>query len=397
MRIVQINICDNGSTGKIMLDIFDHLGSDWEKVAYVSRKYTDRDFVKRMHTRTQYRIHKFLSMYLALDEWGSYFTTKKVIKELKKHKPDILHLHNIHNHTINFRLLFEYIKRNDIKTIWTLHDCWAFTGGCFHFEYNGCDKWRTGCHDCEFLRDTATLTPIDSTSRYYKVKKKAFTDVKNMVIVTPSQWLKNLAEQSYLKGYDIRVINNGVNLSNFKHVDEHTFDNVVDRKKKILLGVASPFSNKKGFNDFLKLSELIDDEYQIVLVGLNEAQIASLPENIVGIKRTDNQKQLAELYSIAYAFLNFTYEDTFSMVNVEALSCGTPVICYQTGGATEMLNSSCGIAIKQGNYLTVPSVLDKVVLLRDNNIDFIGNVRRKYSSENMAKNYLKIYKALLGD
>lgn len=397
MRIVQINICDNGSTGKIMLDIFDHLGSDWEKVAYVSRKYTDRDFVKRMHTRTQYRIHKFLSMYLALDEWGSYFTTKKVIKELKKHKPDILHLHNIHNHTINYRLLFEYIKRYDIKTVWTLHDCWAFTGGCFHFEYNGCDKWRTGCHDCEFLRDTATLTPIDSTSRYYKVKKKAFTDVKNMVIVTPSQWLKNLAEQSYLKGYDIRVINNGVNLSNFKHVDEHTFDNVVDRKKKILLGVASPFSNKKGFNDFLKLSELIDDEYQIVLVGLNEAQIASLPENIVGIKRTDNQKQLAELYSIAYAFLNFTYEDTFSMVNVEALSCGTPVICYQTGGATEMLNSSCGIAIKQGDYLTVPSVLDKVVLLRDNNIDFIGNVRRKYSSENMAKNYLKIYKALLGD
>lgn len=397
MKIVQINICDNGSTGKIMLDIFDYLGDEWEKVAYVSRKYTGREIVKRMHTRTQYRIHKFLSMYLALDEWGSYFTTKKVIKELKKHKPDILHLHNIHNHTINFRMLFDYIKKNNVKTVWTLHDCWAFTGGCFHFEYNGCYKWRTGCHDCRFLRDTATLTPIDRTSRYYKIKKEAFTDVKNMVIVTPSVWLKNLVEQSYLKDYDIKVINNGINLSNFKHTDGHTFDNLIDRTKKILLGVASPFSAKKGFDDFLKLSEIVGDEYRIVLVGLSEAQIALLPKNIIGIKRTDNQKQLAELYSIAYAFVNMTYEDTFSMVNLEALSCETPVICYNTGGAAEMLDDSCGIVIKQGDYLSIPSVLDKVASLRVNNEDFVSKVKEQYSSKNMAKKYAKIYESLLGN
>ena len=394
MRIVQINICDNGSTGKIMLDIFDHLGSDWEKVAYVSRKYTDRDFVKRMHTRTQYRIHKFLSMYLALDEWGSYFTTKKVIKELKKHKPDILHLHNIHNHTINFRLLFEYIKRNDIKTIWTLHDCWAFTGGCFHFEYNGCDKWRTGCHDCEFLRDTATLTPIDSTSRYYEVKKKAFTGVKNMIIATPSKWLKNLVKKSFLKAYRVEVVNNGVNLSNFNYVNGHSFDNVIDRDKKILLGVASPFSDKKGFNDFLKLAGKIGDDYRIVLVGLTNNQKELLPGNVVGIERTDNQRQLAELYSMAYAFVNMTYEDTFSMVNLEALSCGTPVICYDTGGAVEMLNNKNSVIVEQGDLNGIVDALSRIDGLKKNAKDFTQQIKSEFSCDKMASQYLRLYKEL---
>lgn len=394
MRLVQINICDNGSTGKIMLDIFDSLGKDVEKVAYVSRKYTDREFVKRMHTRMQYRIHKFLSMYLALDEFGSYFTTKKVIKELEKNKPDILHLHNIHNHTINYRLLFGYIKKNNIKTVWTLHDCWAFTGGCFHFEYNGCDKWRGGCGNCKFLESTATRIPINCTSKYYEIKKKAFTGVKNMIIATPSKWLKNLVKQSFLKDYRVEVVNNGVNLSNFNYVEEHSFDNVIDRNKKIILGVASPFGEKKGFNDFLKLAGKIGDDYRIVLVGLRNNQIDSLPGNIVGIERTDNQRQLAGLYSMAYAFVNLTYEDTFSMVNLEALSCGTPVICYDTGGAVEMLNDKNSVIVKQGDLNGIVNALGRIDDLKRNAKDFTQQIKSEFSCDKMASQYLRLYEEL---
>ena len=392
MRIVQINTCDNGSTGKIMLDIMSELGNDLEKVAYVSRKYTDNSDVIRMHTRFRYRVHKFLSMYLGLDEWGSYFSTGKVLRQMKKNMPDIIHLHNIHNHTINYRRLFKFIKKYDIPVVWTLHDCWSFTGGCFYFEYNNCYKWQNGCHDCKFLHDAGMVAPIDCTKREYRIKKKSFTGVKRMVLVTPSQWLKNLVEQSYMKEYPVTVINNGINLENFKPTDNHTFDNVVDRSKKILLGVASPFSKRKGFSDFLKLAQIIDKErYQIVLVGVSDEQIQKLPDGVIGIKRTDNQSQLAELYSMAYAFLNFTYEDTFSMVNIEALACGTPVICYKTGGATEMLDNRNSIILGQGKYVCVIEGLDKIEILRNNNRRFSEEIRNKYSSESMTKKYRTLY------
>ena len=392
MKIVLINICDNGSTGRIMLDIMKELRDDVESKAFVSRKYTNLSNVISMHTKAQYRMHKLLATYFGLDEFGSYFATKKVIDQLENIKPDIVHLHNIHNHTINYRLLFEYIKKNNVRTVWTLHDCWAFTGGCFHFERNGCNKWIDGCHDCKFLKDVGMVTPIDHTKRHYDLKKEAFTGVKDMVLVTPSEWLKNLVKQSYLKEYEVKVINNGVNLDKFAHTDEHTFDNVVDRSKKILLGVAMPFTERKGYSDFLKLNDIIDrEQYQIVLVGLNEDQIAHLPEGMVGIKRTDNQKQLAELYSIAYAFVNFTYEDTFSMVNIEALACGTPVICYNTGGAVEMLNAQNAIVMKQGAYAELPKYLDAIGLLREKSESNAKLIKIKYSAANMANGYKEIY------
>ncbi len=396
MKLVQINSCDNGSTGKIMLDIFDALDDSVEKTAYVSRKYTDREYVKRMHTRTQYRVHKFLSMYLALDDFGSYFTSKKVIRELEKNKPDILHLHNIHNHTINYQLLFKYIKKFNVNVVWTLHDCWAFTGGCFYFELNGCMKWKEGCSKCQFLKDTATLTPIDSTARYYRKKRQAFTGVKNMILVTPSKWLANLVGQSYLKDYKLDVINNGINLNNFNRCDYHSFDNIVDRNKKILLGVAASFNDKrKGFYDYIKLAKILDEKYQIVLVGISDEQRSILPNNVIGIKRTENQRQLAELYSLAYAFLNFTYEDNFPTVNIEALACGAPVICYQTGGATEMLSDDNSIVLKQGDYQGVLKVLDKIDVLRNNKDIYMARVKEEYSSKRMTTQYKEIYKKLI--
>ena len=397
MKIASINICDNGSTGKIMLDIFKQLDDSDEKLAYVSIKYGENPFVKRIHSKTGYRIHKFLAMYLGLDEWGSYSSTMKVVHVLKKFKPDILHLHNIHSNTINYRLLFMYIKKYNINTVWTLHDCWSFTGGCFYFDKNNCDKWKKDeCKDCKFLQSVGMYSKINRTNQLYNIKKKAFCGVQNMTIVTPSNWLTNLAKQSFLKEYDIVTINNGINLDNFYPQDNHTFDDIVDRNKKILLGVAMPFDERKGYDDFIKLSELVDsNEYQIVLVGLSDQQIQSLPNGIVGIKRTDNQKQLAELYSIAYAFLNLTYEDTFPTVNIEALSCGTPVICYQTGGATEMLSKDNAIVVDKGDYADIVGKLNSVSQLKNNSAEWIDKVKMQYTSKRMAIDYCNIYKEMV--
>ena len=240
------------------------------------------------------------------------------------------------------------------------------------------------------------VTNIDATRKLYKIKKKSFTGVKNMTIVTPSNWLTNLAKQSFLKEYNIVTINNGINLDNFYPQDNHTFDDIVDRSKKILLGVAMPLSEKKGYNDFLKLRQLLDESYQIVLVGLSDQQIQSLPNGIVGIKRTDNQKQLAELYSIAYAFLNLTYEDNFPTVNIEALSCGAPVICYKTGGATEMLSEDNAIVVERGNYAKIVEMLKNIAPLRNNNAEWIDEVKKHYSSKRMALDYCNIYKEMMG-
>lgn len=397
MKIASINICDNGSTGKIMLDIFNQLDDSDEKLAFVRHKYGDNDVVQRINTTFGYRVHKLLSMYFGLDEWGNYFATKKVVKELRKFKPDILHLHNLHNFTINYRILFDYIKKDNVKVVWTLHDCWSFTGGCFHFDKNNCDKWKKDeCKDCKFLKSAGMYSKINRTNQLYNIKKKAFCGVQNMTIVTPSNWLTNLAKQSFLKEYDIVTINNGINLDNFYPQDNHTFDDIVDRNKKILLGVAMPFDERKGYDDFIKLSELVDsNEYQIVLVGLSDQQIQSLPNGIVGIKRTDNQKQLAELYSIAYAFLNLTYEDTFPTVNIEALSCGTPVICYQTGGATEMLSKDNAIVVDKGDYADIVGKLNSVSQLKNNSAEWIDKVKMQYTSKRMAIDYCNIYKGMV--
>lgn len=394
MKIVQINACDNGSTGKILLDIFDGIGKENERIAFVSRKYSSRDEVIKMHSRLQYRIHKFLSSYLGLDEFGSYFSTKKTINQLKKIKPDILHLHNLHDHTINYVLLFRYIKKYNVKTIWTMHDCWAFTGGCFYFELNGCEKWKTGCSHCKYLKSTGMVANIDRTKRQYYLKKKSFLNVKNMLIVTPSEWLKNHVKNSFLKEYEVKVILNGINLDNFSRTDRHTFDNIIDRHKKVLLGVAAPFNERKGFSDFIKLADMLQPEFQLVMVGLNDEQLATLPSKIVGIKRTNNQKELAELYSMAYAFLNLTYEDTSSTVNVEALACGTPVICYKSGGATEMLDSGNSVVVEQGNLEGVLKALEKAEILNGARDDIERRAKKDFLSQRMADEYAMIYKEM---
>lgn len=295
-------------------------------------------------TRGENLMHRAYSVSTGISGTGSKTGTKNLINEIKRVSPDIIHLHNLHGWYINLPMLFEYIKKNNIKTVWTLHDCWGFTGQCSHFTMEKCDKWKTGCYNCPRYR-LYPYTFVDRTDKMWQLKKEWFTGVQNLTIVTPSRWLGDLTKQSFLGEYDVRVINNGINLDVFKPTPSEFRKKYNLENKKIILGVASGWNYRKGLDVFIELSKRFNDDYKIVLVGTDDKTDKNLPDNILSIHRTSNQKELAEIYTVADVFFNPTREENFPTVNIEALACGTPVITFRTGGSPEIIDSETGCVI----------------------------------------------------
>lgn len=339
MKVLMINsVCGVGSTGRICTDIADMLLSQGHecKIAYgrgeVPEKY--RDISVRIGSTFEVYCNVLKSRLFDNEGFNAVGATKKLVRWIKEYDPDVIHLHNIHGYYLNVKILFDYLKTSGKKIIWTLHDCWAFTGHCTHFQVPHCDKWRTECEKCIRVKDYPKAL-ISHAKRNYKRKKQTFCGVPNLTIVTPSKWLSGLVEQSFLSEYQTVVINNGIDLSVFKPTESDFRERFGLTDKKIILGVASVWEKRKGFNDFLELAKLIDDSYRIVLVGVNDKQLKMLPSSVIGIKRTNNVKELAEIYTAADVLFNPTYEDNYPTVNLEAQACGTPVITYPTGGSVE--------------------------------------------------------------
>lgn len=346
MIILQINSCNFGSTGNIMLNIAD-IAQKEGNTAYTAypdsnsnrRKKADGDiligncFARNIHLR--------LAKLTGFNGCFSLFDTWRFLIKIDKINPDIIHLHNLHNSYINLPMLFNYIKKNNIKTVWTLHDCWAFTGQCPYFTMAKCNKWKTGCYGCKQYKEYPKSS-VDRTKTMYRLKKKWFKGVEDMTIITPSRWLADLVKQSFLKDYYVKVINNGIDLSIFKPTKSDFREKYNLQDKYIVLGVASPWGKRKGFDVFTELSKRLDDRYRIVLVGLSKEQKENLPQNMIGLERTANQTELAEIYTASDAFANPTREDNFPTVNMEALACGTPVVTFNTGGSPEIIDETCG-------------------------------------------------------
>ena len=341
MKIVQINVVCNGSTGKIMCDLARKLNEKGhESYIFFGRGNPKNDLnCKKIENKFSIYFHGLLGR-LGLNGHGSYFSTKRLIKELKKINPDVIHLHNIHGYYINLKVLFKYLKKEyKGKLIWTLHDCWAFTGHCSHFTIAKCQKWKTECKKCPNLK-CYPKELFDTTQKEFKLKKELFKNLNNLTIITPSNWLKELVEKSFLKEYSIKTINNSIDLKIFKPTyDEKIYEKYnIPKDKKIVLGVANVWEEKKGINDFIKLSQKIDSKkYQIVLVGTDERIEKKLPKRIISIRRTDNQEELAKIYSVSTVLFNPTYEDNYPTVNLEAQACGLPVLTYKTGGCPEQV------------------------------------------------------------
>lgn len=352
MRVVQINMVHNGSTGNIMLNISKLLYEKGEATkTFSSRIYSKTPIVLPSLDNHHYFgshfenfIHTAAAQLTGLNGNYSYFGTKKLIGQLKKFSPDVIHLHNLHKFCINMPLFFKYIKRNNIPVVWTLHDCWTFTGHCPHFVMAKCDKWKTECCNCPQL-SVYPKSRFDNTRIAHKLKKKWFLGVENMTLVTPSQWLGNLAKESFLKDYPVKVIHNGIDLSVFKPTESDFRAKHGLTDKKVISGVASDWGKRKGLDVFKELANRLDDDYRIVLVGLDGAT-ESLPEKIISIKRTENQKALAEIYTTADLFVNPTREENYPTVNMESLACGTPVLTFRTGGSPECIDSTCGSVVE---------------------------------------------------
>lgn len=367
MKILMINsFCGLGSTGRICTDLADVLSEQGHevKIAYgrdtVPEKY--QKYAVRIGTDIDVKLHGVQTRLFDTHGFGSKGVTKRFLEWADSFAPDVLHLHNIHGYYINIKLLFEWIKKHpQMRVIWTLHDCWPFTGHCVHFTVVECTQWKTHCEYCTQKRTYPKSDLFSNCKNNYDRKKTAFTSVKDMTIVTPSKWLAELVKESFLREYPVQVINNGIDTSVFKPTPSDFRLQYQLEGKKIILGVASVWDERKGLNDFIKLSELLDDSYKIVLVGLSEKQMKSLPANILGIKRTKSVKELAEIYSAADVFFNPSYEETMGLVTIEAIACGTPVLVSDCTAVPEFVNDKVGQIFHSRNGNTIYSLIKRII------------------------------------
>lgn len=353
MNVMEINACNFGSTGNIMLQIAEKARTAGHTVFTVcpdSRDNRKKQVAGQMliGSRLSRNFHRVGAMITGREGMFSRSATAALIRQMKKREISLIHLHNLHGWYINLPMLFGYIKKNNVRVIWTLHDCWSFTGHCPHFELCGCDKWQSGCSDCLQYRDYPQ-SYVDNSRLIYNKKKIIFTGVRDLTIVTPSAWLAELVKKSFLKEYPVKVINNGIDLTVFKPTESDFRQKYGLEGKKIALGVSFGWGERKGLDVFCDLAARLDDSYKIVLVGTDEETDKLLPENVLSIHRTQNPKELAEIYSASDVFVNPTREDNFPTVNLEALACGTPVVTFRTGGSPECIDETCGSVVDKND------------------------------------------------
>ena len=390
--LLQLNVTANwGSTGKIAEGIgLTAMANGWEShIAYGRLMQPSKSSLFKVGQKKDVYLHYAYQRIFDTEGLGSKKPTKDLIKFIRELKPDIIHLHNIHDHWINYEILFEYLNSTDIKIVWTQHDCWAFTGHCFYFESINCERWKEACHNCILLHDHPNAL-IDNSRKNFIRKKQLFGSNKNVTLVGCSKWIAGFASQSFFTNHRVEVINNGIDLDTFVPTKS-------ERRKKQLLGVASVWEQRKGLDDFIKLASILPEDYEIVLVGLNPRQIEQLPQNIRGIERTQNVNELVELYSQSLALINPTWEDNFPTVNLEALACGTPVITYRTGGSPETIDENTGLVVEKGNIAGLRAAIDTIAVSNDKFTVELCRQRaeRFFRREDRFREYISLYNELL--
>jgi putative colanic acid biosynthesis glycosyltransferase len=403
--LLQITIeANKGSVGRIAEQIGETvIQNNWTSyVTYARESNPSKSKVIKIGSKFDVYWHGLETRIFDNHCFSSRNATNKLIKTIKEINPDIIHLHNLHGYFINIDILFNFLKESNIPVVWTFHDCWSFTGHCAYFDFVGCNKWKTECHHCEQKNEYPRSLLFDRSSKNFMDKKRIFNSIENMVIVPVSNWLSDKVKDSFLKKNHCRVIHNGIDLETFniKNTRNLINDKYNLNNKFIILGVASTWDKRKGLEEFIKLNNLIDlDLFVIVLVGLSKEQLIKMPKSIVGIQRTENVGQLADLYSAADVFVNPTFEDTFPTTNLEALACGTPVITYKTGGSVESVMHNTGIVVEKGD---ISGILNSIDYIKVKGKKFYEENCRESAVSNFDKNakfkeYFKLYNEILNN
>ena len=398
-RIVFVNTCLYGSTGRIVKELKDVVDANgyesWTISAFDKKNNNFNSHNIVVGSYFERYLHIFLSRITGLGGLYSVASTSVLLLKMRRIKPAIIHIHNLHNAYINFPLLFNYLNRNNIRIVWTFHDCWPITGRCPYFDLENCSRWQTGCHHCPFPNNEYPISYVDMSFVMWRIKRHYFTKPQQMVLVTPSNWLKQILENSFLKEYAKKVIYNGIDNSVFNPELSISDQFCIPHNKKILLGVALQWDRRKGLDVFIDLANRFDNTYQIVLVGIDDKQSAFLPKNIITINRTSSQKELAGLYSLADVFVNPTREDNFPTVNIEALASGTPIVCFDTGGNAEIVDTSCGIVVPKDDF---DALVEAIITVSDHSDEYYDScikVADKFNYKNTFKEYIELYEDLL--
>lgn len=398
MLIFQIVVEGNrGSTGTMAENISQHALKKGYKsiIAYGRFKRKSQSELYKIGNFFSILWHVVLTRIFDLHGLGSNIATKKLIRKIKEVRPDIIHLHHLHGYYVNYKILFKYLRESNTPIVWTFHDCWAFTGHCAHFDYIRCVKWQTECLKCPQKKVYPASWIFDRSNKNFHLKKLWFSGIENLKIITPSNWLRNTTRMSFLGQYETKVIHNGVDLDVFYPSTNNS--EIVKRidvyGKFVILGVASPWTPKKGFDEFIELSKVIDESMVIFLVGVTRSQSKNLPRNIKSIERTESSDQLRELYSVADVFVNLTLEDTFPTVNLEALACGTPIISYNSGGSPESVFEGTGFVVERNSINDVLSSIGVIKGYGKNH--FTEHCRRTaeiyFSKEKQISKYFQLY------
>ena len=361
-----------------------------------------------MVTPHEERVHALYSLLLDRHGLGPDGKTKQLVEWIKEHKPDVIHLHNIHGYFLNYKTLFKYLVTTDIPVVWTLHDCWPFTGHCAYFDAVDCMRWKNGCYDCPLRKDYPKSMVIDRSKKNYELKKRLFTGLKNCVMVPVSDWLGNITKESFMGTYPVHVIHNGIDLYVFRPVKTDLRQRLgIVPEKIVVLGLAAPWVPRKGYNDMIRISE--EKDFQVVMVGVSVEQKETLPKNIIAITRTSNQQELVEYYNMADVFVNPTYSDNFPTTNLEALACGTPVITYRTGGSPEAISDvenvkivkdgvECyptGMVVEQGNIAGIVESIRELHAHPLSAEDCRKRAETYFDKDKCFEEYIELYESLL--
>lgn len=399
MKLIQINTVCNTSTGKIMEDIQrEAIRQGYDTLSLVGRRKPFADLpCERYGNAVSFWLHVALNTAFDRQGFGSVLTTRRLIERIRRESPDMIHLHNLHGYYLNLPMLFRYLHEEYTgKIFWTFHDCWPFTGHCPYFTMVNCHKWKNGCHRCPNKKRYPISLLLDASPKNYVDKKRMFSGFENLTIVVPSKWMGELVSESFMREYPVEVIPNGIDPQVFDYTEDNRLYTKyhIPRDKKILLGVANVWDQRKGLDDFLALSKVLSEDYRIVLVGLSAMQIKKLPENIIGIQRTESRKELAALYSVAEIFVNPSREESFSLVTVEAFACGTPVIVMDTSAVKELVTQENGLVIHNTKPQTYLDAIAKLEALKPDRA-IVAATARKYNNRTIAERIVNLYKEKL--
>lgn len=398
--LLSINVVANsGSTGRIVEGIVEMASLKGWKCYTVYGRWanTSKSELYKVGNLYDVCMHYLLSRVFDMHGLASKRVTNKLIKKIRDIKPDIIHLHNIHGYYINYKILFDYLHSVTTPVVWTLHDCWAYTGHCAYYSNALCSKWKTNCYNCPNLNDYPT-TFFDLSAKNYQLKKYYFTSVANLTIVPVSNWLANEVSQSFFSNYPIQVIHNGVDINSFTPVLTANAQGKYQLTRKfVILGVATVWDQRKGFDDFIKLSDHLSEDEVIILVGLSKKQISGLPKNIIGIQKTENIQKMVELYSLADIFINFSTEETFGLTTIESMACGTPVIVYDVTACPEVVTEQTGFVVPPHDIHKVINIIKSVREV--GKMKYYSCCRKhilnNYSQYDRYEEYLSLYNRLL--